>query len=138
MVILTAKVSKGKLAAALLLLLAAVVLVVVLLHHTGSAEAIAGSAQSSQAQTAPAKVKTNDDRVAFLESFGWKLEPQPLQEQDVRIPTDPRRSSSATTSCRSRRATTSANSRARPSGATSTRSRTTRTRRAITARRCSC
>ncbi|MDR1157815.1 MAG: DUF4830 domain-containing protein [Oscillospiraceae bacterium] len=35
---------------------------------------------------APRGIHDNDDRVAYLESFGWRVEPQPLEVQEVRIP----------------------------------------------------
>lgn len=32
------------------------------------------------------KLKTNDDRVAFLRGYGWDVDPNPVAEQEVRIP----------------------------------------------------
>ena len=32
------------------------------------------------------KIKTNDDRINFLKQFGWEVEAQPLNEQQVVIP----------------------------------------------------
>ncbi len=32
------------------------------------------------------KLKTNDDRVAFLRGYGWEVDENPVSEQDVRIP----------------------------------------------------
>ncbi len=32
------------------------------------------------------KLKTNDDRVAFLRGYGWEVDENPASEQDVRIP----------------------------------------------------
>lgn len=84
MMILTAKVSKGKLAAALLLLVAVVVLAVVLLHRPSAA-----GAESSASPGTPAEVRTNDDRVAFLASYGWEVTAEPVKTQEVRIPSDP-------------------------------------------------
>ena len=34
------------------------------------------------------KIKTNDDRIAFLSQFGWQAEPQVTEEVTMRIPTD--------------------------------------------------
>ena len=84
MMILTAKVSKGKLVAALLLLVAVVVLAVVLLHRPSAA-----GAESSASPGTPAEVRTNDDRVAFLASYGWEVTAEPVKTQEVRIPSDP-------------------------------------------------
>lgn len=32
------------------------------------------------------KLKTNEDRVAFLRGYGWEIDENPVSEQDVRIP----------------------------------------------------
>lgn len=32
------------------------------------------------------KLKTNDERVAFLRGYGWEVDENPVAEQDVRIP----------------------------------------------------
>lgn len=40
----------------------------------------AGTAELSQ------KLKTNEDRTAFLRSFGWEVDDTPLSETEVRIP----------------------------------------------------
>ena len=32
------------------------------------------------------KIKTNDDRIAFLASFGWQVEGEPVEATTVRIP----------------------------------------------------
>jgi hypothetical protein len=32
------------------------------------------------------KVKTNEDRIAYLESFGWALTPEPLAVEELSIP----------------------------------------------------
>ena len=34
------------------------------------------------------KVKTNDDRVKFLDQFGWQVEPEPIEEVTMRIPSE--------------------------------------------------
>lgn len=75
MFVMTAKLSKTKLFAAGLILLAAIVLVVVF-FTSGGAEAV---------DQAPVGA-TNDDRVAYLASFGWSVNAQPKQSQPVKIP----------------------------------------------------
>lgn len=77
MFVMTAKISKTKLAAAAVVL-AAVVLVVVLLV-TGS-----GGKKASLAD-APAGA-TNDERVAYLATFGWSVNAEPKEVQKIRIP----------------------------------------------------
>ncbi len=34
------------------------------------------------------KVKDNDDRVAFLKQFGWEVDPDPIEEVTMRIPSE--------------------------------------------------
>ena len=34
------------------------------------------------------KVKTNEDRIAFLGQFGWKVEPTPVESTTVTVPKD--------------------------------------------------
>ena len=33
------------------------------------------------------KAETNEQRVAFLSSFGWEVEPSPVRTQELRVPT---------------------------------------------------
>ncbi|MDO4271260.1 MAG: DUF4830 domain-containing protein [Eubacteriales bacterium] len=50
------------------------------------------AAETVNAQTAAgeadlgAKFKTNEERVALLESYGWKVDPEPRSEREVQIP----------------------------------------------------
>jgi hypothetical protein len=46
----------------------------------------AGPREDVKSTPTPHGVRDNDDRVAYLESFGWRVEPQPLEVQEVRIP----------------------------------------------------
>ena len=87
MVIMTAKVSKSKLIAIALIVLVAVILLVVCLTNSGKS----GSAPAAEnaVQAAPSELKTNDDRVAYLASYGWEVAQEPVQTQEVRIPTEP-------------------------------------------------
>ena len=90
MVIMTAKVSKNKLIAAGLIVLVVVILLVVCLTNSDKIPGRSDSTDASQsAQAAPSEIKTNDDRVAILASFGWEVDPEPTQTQEVRIPTEP-------------------------------------------------
>lgn len=85
MVILTAKVSKGKLAAIVLLILFVVVLLAVLLKNADEPTPATDGEQTVSAS----EVRTNEDRVAYLAQFGWEVSAEPVQTQEVRIPTDP-------------------------------------------------
>ncbi len=78
MMIVTAKLSKSKILTALLLIAAAAVCIF-LLTRTSGAEAASAGAHDTAA-------KTNDQRVAFLASYGYQVEPEPVQTQEVRIP----------------------------------------------------
>ena len=90
MVIMTAKVSKNKLIATGLIVLVVVILLVVCLTNSDKIPGRYDHTDAEQsAQAAPSEIKTNDDRIAFLASFGWEVEPEPTQTQEVRIPTEP-------------------------------------------------
>jgi len=75
MMVMTAKVDKKKI---LIGIGAALVLVVALF-------AILGGGSEDVAPTA-ATVSSNDDRVAFLKSFGWDVAASPVESSQVRIP----------------------------------------------------
>ena len=74
MMILTAKVDFKKIMVVLLSL--AAVLLALILIFGGSSEETA----------ATAAVNANDDRVKFLEDFGWQVTPTPKEASQVRIP----------------------------------------------------
>lgn len=80
MVVLTAKVSKGKIIAILLIVVTVIALLVALCT---SAEQDAGSAE-----TAITAVTSNNDRLAYLKSFGWEVDEAPVETQDVKIPSE--------------------------------------------------
>jgi len=75
MFVLTAKLSKSKLIAAGVILIAAVLLIV-LLATAGNGPAADSTPMGS----------TNDERVAFLATFGWSVNAEPTETQKVRIP----------------------------------------------------
>ena len=74
MFVMTAKLSKSKLIAAGVLLLAAIVLIIVL--------ACSGS---DSVPNAPMGA-SNDERVAYLATFGWSVNAEPTETQKVKIP----------------------------------------------------
>ena len=80
MIIMAAKVPKKKLLLVLLLLAAAAAVLGVCLHGSGGS----GAKQESRQ-----KVATNADRIAFLAAYGWEVAEQPVQSQQVLVPTDP-------------------------------------------------
>ncbi len=73
MFVLTAKISKPKIIAVGILLLAAIVLIILL--------ATGGDAAS----TTPIGA-SNDDRVAYLATYGWSVNATPKETQKVKIP----------------------------------------------------
>ncbi len=73
MFVMTAKLSKTKLIAAGVILLAVIVLIVLL------------SGGGSEERNAPAGA-TNDERLAYLATFGWSVNAEPKETQAVRIP----------------------------------------------------
>jgi len=83
MVIVSAKVSKRKV---LLGLLAAVCVILLLAFFLGDSDAPteqpALDAQPQQSLDAG----SNEERLAFLRSFGWEVSQDPTQTQEVRIP----------------------------------------------------
>ena len=76
MMILTAKVDFKKLM--VILLAAAAVLLAVILLFGGK----------ETASTRTSAVFANDDRVKFLEGFGWAVTPAPKESTQVRIPAE--------------------------------------------------
>ena len=84
MVIMTAKLSKPKLLAIGLLI---VLLVIVLIFCVKNADK---APESVPEETACASdIRTNEDRIAFLESYGWQVTAEPVKTQEVRIPDEP-------------------------------------------------
>ncbi len=79
MFIITAKFDRKKLilGALILVVLAAAALLLLL-----------PSDESASAGSFDAVVKTNEQRVRYLESFGWKVSQDPIEEQAVTIPKD--------------------------------------------------
>ena len=71
MMIVTAKLSKKGLVTALLLAAAAAVCIFLLARPADARDVSA---------------KTNEQRIAFLAQYGYQVEPEPVQTQEVRIP----------------------------------------------------
>ena len=81
MFIFTARINKRRLAAgaAALVLLCSTALAVGTLSDERSVDAAASVA-------APTKVKTNEDRIAYLESYGWQVTPDAVAVEELLIP----------------------------------------------------
>lgn len=77
MLVMTAKVNKKKIILAAAAVVAVIVAMILLL---GGGDSVSTSA--------PATIKNNDDRVRFLESFGWQVVTSPEESCQVRIPSE--------------------------------------------------
>ena len=77
MMVMTAKVNLKKILIYLAAAAALILLIVMLASGSGDA-----------APTAAVGVVSNDDRVTFLESFGWDVAASPVETGQVRIPLD--------------------------------------------------
>ncbi len=75
MFVMTAKVSKTKLAALITGVIAVVVLVVIVI-----------AARDTPSEDRTDAAETNEDRLTFLAQFGWDVNAEPIQTQTVTIP----------------------------------------------------
>lgn len=85
MVILTAKLSKSKRIIIVVLLILAIVVLALCVRGAGKSDE---PATGTEAQT-NRSAKTEEERIAYLSGFGWEVEPEPVQTQEVRVPTEP-------------------------------------------------
>ena len=78
MVIMTAKVPKRRLLLIVLLLIAAAVVLALCLHGAGS--------EMEKPTKSSAQGATNEARIAFLEGYGWQVEPEPVETLSLTLP----------------------------------------------------
>lgn len=82
MLIMSAKVSKRKILTALLAAAAVVVLLIVLFSG-------ADTPSAPPEETGPSlDAATNEERIAFLSSYGWTVDDVPVETQEVKVPTE--------------------------------------------------
>ena len=81
MVIMTAKVPKRRLLLIVLMLIAAAVVLALCLRGAGG--------ETEKPAKTGTQGATNEARIAFLESYGWQVEPEPVKTQQVTVPADP-------------------------------------------------
>ncbi len=81
MMIVSAKVSKRKLLTGLIAAVGIIALLVVL-----CSKADAAAENPAQEAADSGKAATNEERLAFLRSFGWEVAQTPTETQEVRIP----------------------------------------------------
>lgn len=78
MMIVSAKLSKRKILIGLLMAAAVIFLLVLLLGKSG--------APAAEEPGPATQAATNEERIAFLQSFGWQVRETPVETQEVRIP----------------------------------------------------
>ena len=78
MFVYTAKMDRKKLLVAALLIIAAAAAILVMLVVKG--------ASAVETLSSSAVVKTNEQRVEYLEKLGWEVSEEPMEEQTVVIP----------------------------------------------------
>ena len=83
MIVFAAKVSVKKVVAGVLVVGAVALGVAVL--APAAAETVSASAAQGEVEL-DSKLKTNEQRVALLESYGWQVDPEPRSEHEVQIP----------------------------------------------------
>lgn len=83
MIVMTAKIPKRKLLLLVLVIAAAALILTLCLR---GADKTPGDVQQTPSAS---QGETNDARVAFLASYGWQVEQQPIQTQTVRVPEEP-------------------------------------------------
>ena len=86
MLVYTAKLTKTKMAlfaGAVLLLLIAVIAAVTSLDDRKTEDALGAAAPASFRN-----IRTNEDRIRFLEAWGWKVEAEPAESREVMIPAE--------------------------------------------------
>lgn len=82
MFILTAKLRRGKLLAGAV----AVVAVIGVVAVVSGALSARGVDAVSTAPTSPKGVKTAEDRITYLESYGWQVSEEPISVEELLIP----------------------------------------------------
>ena len=78
MVIMTAKVPKRRLLLIVLLLIAAAVVLALCLRGAGG--------ETEKPAKTGTQGATNEARIAFLESYGWQVEPEPVETLSLTLP----------------------------------------------------
>ena len=79
MFIFTAKLHRGR-------ILAVAVAAVAVCGALVAGNVLAGTGGAVSAAASPKGVKTNEDRVAYLESYGWTVSPEPVSVEELVVP----------------------------------------------------
>lgn len=86
MVIVSAKISKRKVLIGIIAAVCVFLLLSFLLKKADEPTDTPQMQEQTQEQTRPTEGGSNDDRLAFLHSYGWEVEDTPTETQEVRIP----------------------------------------------------
>lgn len=82
MVIVSAKISKRKVLLGLLIAVCVIVLLAVLLGKSNDSNAL----QDTQESAPSLDGGSNEERLSFLQRYGWQVSQEPVQTQEVRVP----------------------------------------------------
>lgn len=85
MFVFTAKLNRKRIIA-LVLLIGLIIAAIVLI--AGGGESGSGDEASGSLPERPARVRSNDERVQYLASYGWLVSEEPVETQDIIIPRD--------------------------------------------------
>lgn len=86
MFVFTAKLNKQRIIA-LVLLLGIVIAAVILLAGGGGSDSAPDSGNDVTTER-PTKVRSNEERIQYLASYGWEVAEEPVETQDIVIPRD--------------------------------------------------
>lgn len=86
MVIVSAKISKRKVLIGILAAVCVILLLSFLLKKSDEPAGTPQTREQTQEQARSPEGGSNDERLAFLNSFGWEADPTPTETQEVRIP----------------------------------------------------
>lgn len=86
MLVVTAKLTRKKLIAGVLAIGFCICGIVVLFAGFDDTASVSSEVNVSAEAAMPERIKTPEDRVHVLTSFGWTIEPDPIEFMEVRIP----------------------------------------------------
>ena len=86
MLVITTKLTRKKVVAGVLAAGFFLCGLIVLVAETGSAHIASNDVEISAEMVKPDKLKTPEDRVMLLNSYGWQIEKDPVEFMEVQIP----------------------------------------------------
>ena len=85
MIVFTTKLTKKKIAIGAIVLCLLICSVIAVFNRDGNMDSVT-VLENGQKSSANMKIKTNSDRIALLEEYGWKADEEPIETMEVRIP----------------------------------------------------